>query len=1008
MYNLKSKAVVSCVFILCLLCSFSEVSFASLSCGHEILIEKGFQIQGLCSPQMWDMNYPPVPPVQAPDMVLFLESNFTGMSLLGNAYPEMYFGDMPGMQWGRWANLSRTLRTEELPYLPTMVGFEYDDEADIADPCVLEDANDWFTYNRANYPNVISFANQYGTQFTLAELQNFVAYCKPDMVCFDAYPFEGPFFTTYSAPWYYGNLGIYRDLGLAGHDGTGAEPIPYGMYLQTYVRSGHTPSESEMRLNMFSGMTFGYKFMQAFVYTNGWPVDELQSILFTGIDDQDPTAQFYEMAEINREARNLGSTLVRLLSTDLGVIKGIHAIDGGTEENNVPTKVWDANDPNNDPYITDISATYVEHPTVRGDVFVGYFNPLVESDDGPDYENEIYFMVFCGETDPTEDSNHTRHDIRIDFDFGNSGITSLLRLNRDTGKVETVTLTSDGGSEYHLDFTLPGGTADLFKFNTGAFFIRKTVALNETFGTNLDAWTVLDTNSTGGTVDVSVSDGNMTVSLTNNDRLRNQGVQSKERFVLPAGGKLVVDSYCINTGGDDSHCYPYVSVEAHASTDGYWNGSLTSWAAVKGWDAYYGDWAQTSLGGYTDLAGANATTLKHTIIVIDESNVKMYIEDDYYENLSNPTALYTTATSNIFTSEELADGLYVSLTAARYTAWYTGLCKEIFNGVKVQYLYPPTQAISPSPANGATGVSITADLSWTAGVDATSHDVYFGTNQTNVTNATHASAEYKGNQAGTSYVPGTLTNKMTYYWRIDEVGSGGTTTGTVWSFTTIAAVPTFVAAGAVTSGTGAITPALPTTKATNDILLLFLETSNQAISISNQNGGTWTQVTNSPQYCGTAAGTTGVRLAVFWSRYNGTQGNPTTSDSGDHQAGRIIGIRGATTSGNPWNVTAGGVEAASDTSGSIPGATTTVGNTFVVAVVTASLPDATGTANFSSWANANLTSVTERTDNTVTAGNGGGLGVVTGIKATAGTYGNTTVTLASSAYKGMMSIAIKP
>jgi len=88
--------------------------------------------------------------------------------------------------------------------------------------------------------------------------------------------------------------------------------------------------------------------------------------------------------------------------------------------------------------------------------------------------------------------------------------------------------------------------------------------------------------------------------------------------------------------------------------------------------------------------------------------------------------------------------------------------------------------------------------------------------------------------------------------------------------------------------------------------------------------------------------------------------------------GRIIAIRGAVSSGNPWNVTAGGVEAVSDTSGSIPGATTTVTNTLVVTAIATSLPDETSTAKFSGWTNANLTSLTERTDNSVTAGNGGG------------------------------------
>jgi hypothetical protein len=236
----------------------------------------------------------------------------------------------------------------------------------------------------------------------------------------------------------------------------------------------------------------------------------------------------------------------------------------------------------------------------------------------------------------------------------------------------------------------------------------------------------------------------------------------------------------------------------------------------------------------------------------------------------------------------------------------------------------------------------------------------------------------------------------------------GTNTSYTYTINDNDTAPTFVAAGTVASGTGAITPALPAGLQANDILLLFVETANQAISITNQNGGTWTQVTNSPQGTGTAGGTAATRLTVFWSRYNGTQGAPTVSDSGNHQLGRMIAIRGATTSGNPWDVTAGGVDATSNTTGSIPGATTTVANTLVVVAIATSLPDATGTANFSSWTNANLSSLTERTDNTVIAGNGGGLGIATGGKATAGAYGATAVTLANSATKGMMSIALKP
>ncbi|MGQ0510092.1 MAG: DUF6701 domain-containing protein [Betaproteobacteria bacterium] len=223
------------------------------------------------------------------------------------------------------------------------------------------------------------------------------------------------------------------------------------------------------------------------------------------------------------------------------------------------------------------------------------------------------------------------------------------------------------------------------------------------------------------------------------------------------------------------------------------------------------------------------------------------------------------------------------------------------------------------------------------------------------------------------------------------------------------AAPTFVAAGAVAAGTGAIAPALPAGLAANDILLLFLETSNQAITIANQNGGVWAAVLNSPQSTGTAAGADGARLTVFWSRYNGVQGAPTTSDSGNHQLGRIIAVRGVITTGDPWDVTAGGVEAGNtDTSGSIPGATTTVPNTFVVAAIATALPDLTGTTVFSAQANGNLTGLAERTDNSTNQGNGGGLGITTGAWATTGGYGATTVTTSSNTAKAMLSIALRP
>ncbi len=152
------------------------------------------------------------------------------------------------------------------------------------------------------------------------------------------------------------------------------------------------------------------------------------------------------------------------------------------------------------------------------------------------------------------------------------------------------------------------------------------------------------------------------------------------------------------------------------------------------------------------------------------------IWDKYTEQQSSPISL---TGGNIYYIEALhkagGGGDHVAV------AWQgPGISQAVIDG---SYLspwtgggpQPPGQATNPSPADGATDVSTTADLSWTAGSGATSHDVYFGAT---------SPGTFQGNQAGTTYDPGTMANDMTYYWRINEVGDGGTTTGNIWSFTT--------------------------------------------------------------------------------------------------------------------------------------------------------------------------------------------------------------------------------
>ncbi|MGZ4989999.1 MAG: beta strand repeat-containing protein, partial [Methylobacter sp.] len=221
-----------------------------------------------------------------------------------------------------------------------------------------------------------------------------------------------------------------------------------------------------------------------------------------------------------------------------------------------------------------------------------------------------------------------------------------------------------------------------------------------------------------------------------------------------------------------------------------------------------------------------------------------------------------------------------------------------------------------------------------------------------------------------------------------------------------AAAPAYQAQGAASSGTGSLAPVWPTHQ-TDDIALLIVETANQAVTLSSNTAG-FVEVASSPQGTGTAASTAATRLTVFWTRAtSNAMASPTVADSGDHQIAQIVTFRGVYATGNPWDVTVGDVLATAGTGFSIPGATTTVTNSLVVAIVSAGV-DANSTTQRSGWTNASLTGLTERVDSNTNSGNGGGFGAATGVKATAGTYNSTTGTLASAFAQGRISIALKP
>jgi glucose/arabinose dehydrogenase/PKD repeat protein/chitodextrinase len=313
----------------------------------------------------------------------------------------------------------------------------------------------------------------------------------------------------------------------------------------------------------------------------------------------------------------------------------------------------------------------------------------------------------------------------------------------------------------------------------------------------------------------------------------------------------------------------------------------------------------------------------------------------------------------------------------------------------------PTVSIS-APAQGAT-VSGTIAVNATASDNVSVAGVQFKLDGANL-GAEGTVSPYSANWNTTITTNGTHTLTA-----IARDASGNTATSTAVNVTvsnTPPAFPIYRASGTFTSGTGAITPPYPATTSAGDVCFLVVESENQAITLSSAQG--FAEVpTFSPQSAGTAASNPASRLALFWRRAVGGDAAPTVADSGDHTTGQIHCFRNVVSSGIPWDTGAGGNDSgANDTSGTIPGGTTSSSNTLLILFTSTSF-NGTSTAQCSAWTNAGLANLTERADNTNTAGLGGGHCMATGEKASAGAYGATALTLANTSFKGAISLALK-
>ncbi|MHB9071534.1 MAG: hypothetical protein ACYC54_14345 [Sedimentisphaerales bacterium] len=254
-----------------------------------------------------------------------------------------------------------------------------------------------------------------------------------DVLCVDAYPYIAyDSVENYINNRYFYSLEKIRQRGLLSN-------IPYWAFIQTFSMPDtyYLPSESDLRMQIFTSLAYGFTGLHYFVYHH----PDWTAIL----NGSGTTGTLYPLvADVSAEILNIGEVTKLLTSTDVRYIPGKHLVGSVPVDNTLPVGTAAFDSAAGVPYkIIDIQ---VDQTGTYKNGMIGFFR---------DWEGKGYFMLVNVNRAKNTSSAATALSFTLNFD---SSIQQIYRLNRDTGIVETVPVANGV-----LQLTLPGGTGDLFK-----------------------------------------------------------------------------------------------------------------------------------------------------------------------------------------------------------------------------------------------------------------------------------------------------------------------------------------------------------------------------------------------------------------------------------------------------------------------------------------------------------------------------------------------------------------
>ena len=288
--------------------------------------------------------------------------------------------------------------------------------------------------------------------YTFQDYQDdLITMVQPDLLLYDSYIF--PLDGGTSNP-------IWGPLNVS--DAAKAAGIPYWAYMQSFGSNSlhrRVPSESDIRLHVFTHLAFGFSGIVYFTYEPSVGPAQVDA---NGVPEQ----LYYDVQKLNPEAFHLGERIKTLSHRSSYWVPN----NGGIQYGGISHWVTFKQTANADPRITDIGVTTPDPLDEGKDAMLSVLRD--------ESTNTRYFMVnnMYNEGNLTAAAAELDHYVQFDWT-----VDHVFRIDRHTGQEVLVPLTNN-----RLDMTLPGGTANLYRHGTYTKPTILTTHFTEDFESSTD------------------------------------------------------------------------------------------------------------------------------------------------------------------------------------------------------------------------------------------------------------------------------------------------------------------------------------------------------------------------------------------------------------------------------------------------------------------------------------------------------------------------------------------